>query len=185
MDNTIHDIHGILDLIKEGKIEPITMWKYYVSKWDIEEQRILLIKLIGISTKEKREFRQGSDLDRIASYHSSYLSRKINEITPDNEILPIELNTEKAKELLRKTIQKGFCDNNYKWLRTKSLLAYFADRTSEYLELGKGEYDNQKKISWKPFEILFNKKGLAGAKRDYEKTGLLPIDYKEIDKLFE
>ena len=69
--------------------------------------------------------------------------------------------------------------------RTKSLLAYFADRTSEYLELGKGEYDNQKKISWKPFEILFNKKGLAGAKRDYEKTGVLPIDYKEIDKLFE
>ena len=54
------------------------MWRYYVSQWDEEEQRIFLLKLIAISKNEKEEDRQGSDVDKWASYHASYLSRKIN-----------------------------------------------------------------------------------------------------------
>lgn len=99
--------------------------------------------------------------------------------------LPIELSTDKAKNLLSLAISNGICDNNYKWLKSKALLAYFADRASEYLELGKGEYDGKRKISWKPFETLFGNKGLSGAKRDYQKTGTLPDGYKDVDKLFE
>ena len=78
MESIIHDIHGLLDLVRSGKIEPITMWRYYVSQWDEEEQRIFLLKLIAISKNEKEEDRQGSDVDKWASYHASYLSRKIN-----------------------------------------------------------------------------------------------------------
>lgn len=99
--------------------------------------------------------------------------------------IPSVLNTEKAKSLIQKAIQKGFCNNNYKWLKSKALLAYFADRASEYLKLGKGEYDGRQKTSWKPFESLFGISGLSGAKRDYQKTGTLPDGYKEVDKLFE
>ena len=99
--------------------------------------------------------------------------------------IPSVLNTEKAKSLIQKAIQKGFCNNNYKWLKSKALLAYFADRASEYLKLGKGEYDGRQKTSWKPFESLFVISGLSGAKRDYQKTGTLPDGYKEVDKLFE
>ena len=95
------------------------------------------------------------------------------------------MNSDKAKSIISSAIKKGLCDNNYKWLKSKALLAYFADRTSEYLKLGKGEYDGKTKTSWKPFETLFDISGLSGAKRDYQKTGTLPDGYKEVDKLFE
>lgn len=99
--------------------------------------------------------------------------------------LPKELDTNEYKALLQKTITAGLCDNDYKWNGTKSLLAYFADRASEYLGLCKGEYDGKPKTSWKPFETLFGISGLSGAKRDYQKTGTLPDGYKAVNKLFE
>lgn len=98
---------------------------------------------------------------------------------------PPEFDDEQAKEILKKAINAGLCDNDYKWLKTKSLLAYFADRVSEYLKLGKGEYDGKAKTSWKPFEILFGISGLSGAKRDFQKTGTLPDGHKDVDNLFE
>lgn len=102
------------------------------------------------------------------------------ETTNEND-LPSELNTEPAKALFQGAIQNRLCDTNYKWLKTKALLAYFADRASEYLNLGKGEYDGKKKISWKPFETLFGIKGLSGARRDYQKTGVLPLGHEDVD----
>lgn len=99
--------------------------------------------------------------------------------------LPEELNNDNAKSIISKAIKAGLCDHNYKWLKTKSLLAYFADRASEYLKLGKGEYDGNVKTSWKPFETLFVVSGLSGAKRDYKKTGTLPDGYKDVDNLFK
>ena len=98
--------------------------------------------------------------------------------------IPCELDNEKAKTLFQKAINIGLCNNNYIWLKSKALLAYFADKTSEYLGLGKGEYDGKSKTSWKPFESLFGIDRLAGAKRDWEKTGTLPQGYKDVDKLF-
>lgn len=99
--------------------------------------------------------------------------------------LPEVLNINEAKSILQKAIDAGFCDANYQWRKSKALLAYFADRVSEYLELGKGEYDGKAKTSWKPFESLFGISGLSGAKRDYQKTGTLPGGYKDVDTLFE
>ena len=105
--------------------------------------------------------------------------------TTDEVNLPSELDTKQAKALLQKAIQGNLCDNNYKWLKTKALLAYFADKASEYLGLGKGVYDRKEKTSWKPFETLFGVSGLSGAKRDYQKTGIFPVGHKNVDDLFE
>ena len=99
--------------------------------------------------------------------------------------VPAEFNTPEAIDLLQKVINDGFCDNNYNWTKSKSLLAYFVDRASEYLGLGKGEYDGKLKTSWKPFEILFGIDGLSGAKKDYQRTGTLPDGHSDIDLLFE
>lgn len=80
--------------------------------------------------------------------------------------LPKELDTEKGRELLQRAINAGFLSETYKWIgSTKGLLAYFTERASEYLSLGKGIYDSKPKISWKPFEILFNEKNLSISKK--------------------
>jgi hypothetical protein len=98
---------------------------------------------------------------------------------------PNEFDTKEAKDLFQNLIKTGFCDEAYIWKKPKGLLAYFADRASEYLNLGKGEYDGRRKTSWKPFEQLFNSNKLAEAKKDYQKTGVLPIGYETIDQLFQ
>ena len=100
-------------------------------------------------------------------------------------ILPDELNNDEAKSIISKAIAKGLCDNNNCWLKTKALLAYFADRARDHLNLGQGEYDGSTKTSWKPFESLFGVNGLSGAKRDYQKTGTLPNGHNIVDELFK
>ena len=152
MESSIHDIHGLLDLVRSGKIEPITMWRYYVSQWDEEEQRIFLLKLIAISKNEKEEGRQGSDVDKWASYHASYLSRKINEVRQlkqESDKKEISERTkfnkshrQKEKRELSPIESKYFAkaieaslmkqtENGYKWLHNQGLkasLGYFLNR---------------------------------------------------------
>ena len=109
---------------------------------------------------------------------------------PEPQQIPDELNTEQGRELLRRTIEGGFCDEAYNWLKTKALLAYYGDKASEYLKIGKGFYDGREKTNWKPFEALFRDKNggvisnLSGARNDYTKTGELPTGYANIDLLF-
>lgn len=99
--------------------------------------------------------------------------------------IPNELTTEGAVKLLNGAIEGGLCDIDYKWLKSKALLAYFADRASDYLGLCKGEYEGKPKTSWKPFETLFGISGLSVAKRDFQNTGSPPIGCCDVDKLFE
>jgi hypothetical protein len=107
------------------------------------------------------------------------------ELTRQAVNLPKELDTNEAKRYFTQAIEKGLMSDEYKWLKSKALLSYFADKASEYLNLGKGEYDGKTKITWKPFETLFGIKGLSGAKRDYQKTGNSPEGYRDVDKLFK
>lgn len=109
----------------------------------------------------------------------------IQQLNNQSMDFPIELRTDKAEVILKKAIDGGLMDNTYKWSKSKALLAYFADKTSEYLGLCKGEYDGKPKVSWQPFETLFCIKGLSGAKRDYQKTGTLPSGHDAVDKLFK
>ena len=137
------------------------------------------LKGIGLKDFPTLQERQQKQEER-KKYYDEFLAIVKDEYSQ----VPKALNTDSAKSILQKAINAGFCDTNYQWKKTKALLAYFADKASEYLELGKGEYDGKAKTSWKPFESLFGISGLSGAKRDYQKTGTLPDGYKDVDNLF-
>lgn len=172
MESIIYDIYGLLNLVRSGKIEPITLWKYYVSQWNEEEQRIFLLKLIAISKNEKEEGRQESDVDKWASYHASYLSRKINEVRLhlnneqiDKKKIPDELNTAEAQKWLQVAINSGLLNSNYSTtdkVSTKPQKALLAEILSEKIGL---------KYKYKLFEILWGVSGLSQQryKSKYEK----------------
>ena len=121
-----------------------------------------------------------------SSTHAQQLSdAQVAEVSPQ-PVIPEELRTEKAAKMFRKAISKGLCDECYHWKHSKVLLAYFADRASEYLQLSKAEQDGKKKVFWKPFETLFQVSGLSGARNTYtNKTGILPQNHKIVDAIFD
>jgi hypothetical protein len=84
--------------------------------------------------------------------------------------------------LLRELQEQGFIENAavtpLKWLKTKSLLAYFVDVANDKLKLKHGD---RRQI--KPFETLFDVSGLQCCINNYKKTGDLPVDYEIVDKL--
>lgn len=100
---------------------------------------------------------------------------------PQQGEMPKELNTPEAKMYLAKAIELGLMDNNNNWLKGLQMLACFAREMSLKLKLGKGE-----RISWKPFETLFNVP--VGKLRlnynDIQKTGQAPKEVYLIDKVF-
>ncbi|MDR1348372.1 MAG: hypothetical protein LBJ63_08130 [Prevotellaceae bacterium] len=67
-----------------------------------------------------------------------------------------------------------------KWLKSKSLLAYFVVGMCEKDKLKHG----QKRLL-KPFENRFNVKGLSSAINDIKKVGTPPADYEMINKILD
>lgn len=65
------------------------------------------------------------------------------------------------------------------WNKSKALLAYFVDVANDHYKLKHGE----NRII-KPFELMFDQKGLTGAISDYKKTGALPVGHDGIEALF-
>ena len=65
-----------------------------------------------------------------------------------------------------------------KWVKSKSLLAYFVDsiccKIKKHIE---------ERTDWKWAENGFKVSGLIGAKNDFQKTGQLPVGSKEIDAI--
>ena len=184
-----HDIHGLLDLVKDMRIEPVTVWKYYVSQWDVEEQRIFLLKLIAISREEIREGRQGSNLDRFASYHADYLSRKINGTRYTKQgVVNIEAPKKpflsEVEKYFNKAIQAGLMKKNendtYGWLHNNGLkasLGYFLNKVFN----PKGTAQ----IPYQRLENLFNVTRLDTA-IDQALNAKKPQKWrKEIDTLFD
>ena len=105
----------------------------------------------------------------------------------DTSTIPEKLNTPEAKEIFSKAIEAGLVSKTtggYHWNNTKALCAYFAELASEHLKLGKGIHSGKTKISWKPFEIIFNMDGLCQAKRDYQNTGETPLGAEIVEKIF-
>ena len=110
---------------------------------------------------------------------------------PEGAGLPDVLNTDEAKGLLDRLCKAGFAkieDGGYKWIGTKVLCAYFADRASHSLNLS-NTMDKEGNIttSWKPFEALFEIKGLKDAKQNWMRlnTKFEPTGFEAIAKLFE
>lgn len=110
------------------------------------------------------------------------------------KVIPKNLETNEAKEILQKAIEARLCDSNYFWKGTIQLLAYFADKTSHYLNLTKRtDKDGNIITLWKPFESLFEYQGkeygkdkLKGAKQNWMRlnTKFEPTGYEEVDALF-
>ena len=108
----------------------------------------------------------------------------------EHKQIPEVLNTPEAQAYLMKAIELGLMDENYKWNKSKSLCAYFASIMSDKLCLNnsiKGSRNENKRISWKPFEILFGYElgTLRLAKNDYEKVNIDPQGSDIVDKIFE
>ena len=109
----------------------------------------------------------------------------------DKVMLPEVLNTDEAKRLLDRLCKAGFAkieDGGYRWIGTKVLCAYFADRASHSLNLS-NTMDKEGNIttSWKPFEALFGIDGLKVAKQNWMRlnTKFEPTGFEAIAKLFE
>lgn len=109
--------------------------------------------------------------------------------------MPSEFDNKQAKEILKRTIDAGLCDETYYWRETIQLLAYFADKMSHYLNLSsKMDKDGNIVTSWEPFENLFDYKGkeigrnkLKDAKQNWMRLNLefYPTGYKKVDALYE
>lgn len=110
---------------------------------------------------------------------------------PEGAGLPDVLNTDEAKTLLDRLCKAGFAkieDGGYRWIGTKVLCAYFADRASHSLNLS-NTMDKEGNIttSWKPFEALFGIDGLKDAKQNWMRlnTKFEPTGFEAIAKIFE
>jgi len=110
---------------------------------------------------------------------------------PEGAGLPDILNTDEAKTLLDRLCKAGFAkieDGGYRWIGTKVLCAYFADRASHSLNLS-NTMDKEGNIttSWKPFEALFGIDGLKVAKQNWMRlnTKFEPTGFEAIAKIFE
>ena len=123
-----------------------------------------------------------------------YLRDRLNELKPNHNQsssvhqLPDQLDTDKARRYFRKAIDLGLMSEEYEWLKGLQMLACFARDMSLKLNLNKAtNSDGTKRISWKPFENLFEvEQGkLRLNYNDIQKTGQNPSEIGLIDKVFE
>ena len=102
--------------------------------------------------------------------------------------LPKVLQSDDAQKYFSKAIELGLMSESYNWKKGLQLLACFAREMSIHLNMGKGSNsDGTKRISWKPFEILFGieRNKLRLNYNDIQKTGQSPSDIDLVDKVFE
>ena len=106
------------------------------------------------------------------------------------DLLPNKLKADEAVEVFQNAIDAQLITNSpegLKWNDTKQLLAYFATKVSDKFNLTtKLDKDGNKTTSWRPFEILFNKQGLNGAKQNWmrQNTKFVPTGFEKVDALF-
>lgn len=153
---------------------------------EIKELDAAILGVGNIAEKGERVFLYSPD-EEIAYFllHQESTATDERATTPQ---LPSELDSESAKKYFAKAVGADLMTKQYKWLKTKALLAWFCSEMSKKLDLGKGEIGfGQKRISWKPFEQLFNvKKGsLRGSLNDIQKTGRSPIGKEKVEAIFK
>lgn len=102
--------------------------------------------------------------------------------------LPDELNTEQAKKYFALAVKAGLMTEQYKWLKSQRLLAFFAQEMSLKLGLGKGMTNNKTpRLRWKPFEVLFGiEKGhLRQSMNDFKKDLQEPLGIEIVTTIFQ
>lgn len=109
------------------------------------------------------------------------------EPSPTTKLLPSELDTEQARIYFNRAVEAGLMSEQYKWLKSKALLACFCREMSIKLDLGKGyNSEGQKRLCWKPFEALFciEKGSLRASLNEIQKTGQNPIGIEKVNDVF-
>jgi len=104
------------------------------------------------------------------------------------QLLPDELNTEQAKKYFALAVKAGLMTEQYKWLKSQLLLAFFAQEMSLKLGLGKGLTNNKTpRLRWKPFEVLFGiEKGhLRQSINDFKKDLQEPLGIEIVTTIFQ
>lgn len=149
----------------------------------------------------------GIPKDRSHAYYIKDDKAKVRRGIPKKRYtsaMPRELYTEKFGLILQKAMESGFCVKKeingvfcYKWAKSKSLLAYFADKCTEALKLSPSDYETVDENGGKylkpttcfyPFEELFGieKNSLRKLKNNYENsTRGFPRGYEQLDAIFE
>lgn len=124
----------------------------------------------------------------VDEWESSEQTAEIEQPPEHQRPMPDVLATDEAKRYFEKAIDLGLMDADYNWLKGLQMLACFAREMSMKLQLGKGvNGDGQPRISWQPFETLFNleRYKLRSNYNDIQKTGQSPKEIGLIDKVFE
>lgn len=153
--------------------------------------RLINQKLKGKGLSQHLQWQKREELEKEReTLYREYLElvKHNSNCNPEPQQIPTELSTPEAKVYLDKAIELGLMDSNYKWLKGLQMLACFAREMSMKLQLGKGvNGDGQPRISWLPFETLFNleRYKLRSNYNDIQKTGQSPIEIGLIDKVFE
>lgn len=128
---------------------------------------VVQIKELAKISDETYHYSFFFDLYSLACTIEEYMKIQKNDDDPEPETkaasepltttvgLPDELNTEQSRLLFKKAIDEGYIDGStYKWDYSirgrKSLLAYFIDKASDYLELR----DDSERIPWATFLFL-------------------------------
>jgi hypothetical protein len=154
----------------------------------------------GLKTENDWDFLNNDD-EGAKVYHSIFREGKASgslssEVVPEQNLsnqsqaltpqIPPELDTEQGHAILKAAIDRGLCNEKFKWQKSATLLAYFASRTSDFLklsnsELGKGDMAT----NWQPFIALFGNRDYRSLKNNWRKTGNLPKGYEIVDEIFE
>lgn len=107
-------------------------------------------------------------------------------------VFPEELKTVTARRILYEAHGAGLLEltpTEARWKRSKSLLAYFAEKCSKILKLGKSSRLKGDKfvdtISYAPFEKLFKVKNLKQARYDAMNKVGLPDGFKDVNAIVE
>lgn len=173
----------------EKELNPDTYLNYLNS--EIAKASEAISKLLDESKRE------GADLDNISMAMVWNKERKtallrlkdlVSQEPATGRELPSELDTEQAREYFARAVAAGLMSEQYKWLASQSLLACFCREMSVNLDLGKGySSEGQKRLSWKPFEALFNvkAKNLTTSLNDIKKTGQDPIGIEKVEAIFK
>ena len=115
-----------------------------------------------------------------------YYPKKEGDDAPMLKEMPRVLDTEQARKYFARAVEAGLMTDDYKWQKSKSLLAVFSSKMSDKLYLGRGiEANGVKRISWQPFEMLFEVTGLRCTLNDIQKTGKQPKGIEIVDGIFK
>ena len=184
----------LINLLKKLRDRLITITKWWERYGDeiyikcINEPEDKTLPSASDRCELENNYKVASEWLEIIGYANISEPDKPEGIKSMTHTLPAELDNEMGRRYLSRAVEAGLMSEQYKWLASQSLLACFCREMSVNLDLGKGySSEGQKRLSWKPFEALFNvkAKNLTTSLNDIKKTGQDPIGIEKVEAIFK